>query len=238
MNMILLSSLKKILHKHIKRTPINTVYLRGRLSPDEQKFLKEGSLEKKIELRALNRKLDSFKKENRPLVIEIGFGNGGHLLWLARKNPESVVFGIEMYMVGVIKVLRQAARDGLSNVYVSSDDARSVMSKVSDDSANKIYVLFPDPWPKKKHNKRRLLKIDFIKVLISKLVSGGTLTLATDWEDYGVEIREDLERCQREGLVNLIKCEVWERESIYSTTFAKRAIGEDREIFIYTALKK
>ena len=120
-----------------------------------------------------------------PLHLEIGFGNGEALAAMALAYPQNNYLGIEVHRPGVGVLLRQLDAEGIPNVRVASTDAREMLEQRMPDAAlDAVYILFPDPWHKLRHHKRRLVQPAFIALLRRKLKPGGTLHLATDWEDY------------------------------------------------------
>lgn len=129
-----------------------------------------------------------------PTVVEIGFGNGLSLAEMAEAAPENDYLGIEVHDPGVGSLLVQVKRRELTNVRVSKSDAVEVFAQqIADASLDRIQIFFPDPWHKKRHHKRRLIQPDFVGVLVGKLVEGGALHVATDWENYAEHILEVLE---------------------------------------------
>jgi tRNA (guanine-N7-)-methyltransferase len=136
-----------------------------------------------------------------PMHVEIGFGNGVALADMAGQHPENNYLGIEVHRPGVGTLLRRLATDGLSNVRIISADATEVLARqIPDDSFSAIYLFFPDPWPKQRHHKRRLVQSDFTALAQRKLKIGGTLHLATDWTDYAEQMLAVL--TNTEGLEN------------------------------------
>ncbi len=134
-------------------------------------------------------------------VLEIGFGDGEALVQLAREHPDKNHIGIEVHRPGVGHLLLQLKKHQLENVRVwLGDVVDSLGSVYPDQSFDRINLFFPDPWPKKKHHKRRLLQAGFVDQMISKLKPGGVFHFATDWEDYAVEALRKLE--QHPALVN------------------------------------
>ena len=126
-----------------------------------------------------------------PLVVEIGFGNGDNLLALARREPERNFLGIEVHRAGVGHLMHQAAEADLRNLRVACHDAVEVLSQqLAPGSVDEVLILFPDPWHKTRHHKRRLIQPEFVDLLASRLRPGGLLNLATDWEPYAVHMVE------------------------------------------------
>jgi tRNA (guanine-N7-)-methyltransferase len=112
--------------------------------------------------------------------LEIGFGGGEHLLAQARRHPEVGFIGCEPFLNGVVKLLAGIAREGLANIRVLADDGRPLLAALASGSIARAFVLFPDPWPKKRHHKRRLIAPETLDQLARVLIPGGELRLATD----------------------------------------------------------
>lgn len=120
-----------------------------------------------------------------PKILEIGFGMGAATAEIARNHPENDYLGIEVHTPGVGNLLRLIEEQGLSNLRVIQHDAVEVLrDMVADAALDGVHIFFPDPWPKKRHHKRRLLQAEFVRLLCAKLKPGGYLHFATDWEEY------------------------------------------------------
>ncbi len=120
-----------------------------------------------------------------PKILEIGFGMGAATAEIARNHPESDYLGIEVHTPGVGNLLRLIEEQSLSNLRVIQHDAVEVLrDMVADAVLDGVHIFFPDPWPKKRHHKRRLLQAEFVRLLCAKLKPGGYLHFATDWEEY------------------------------------------------------
>ncbi|GGI86314.1 tRNA (guanosine(46)-N7)-methyltransferase TrmB [Legionella impletisoli] len=118
-------------------------------------------------------------------IVEIGFGMGSSLFAMAKAQPQTNFIGIEVHRAGVGSLVADLHEHELGNVRIASFDAVEVMNNNLPDNALKgIQIFFPDPWPKKRHHKRRLIQSDFISLLVKKLKSGGFIHCATDWQDY------------------------------------------------------
>jgi tRNA (guanine-N7-)-methyltransferase len=128
------------------------------------------------------------------LAVEIGFGSGAHLAALAQERPQTDFLGIEVHRPGVGRLLQELAAAGLNNVRVICADAVEVLrSGLAAQSVDQFFILFPDPWPKKRHHKRRLIQPEFVGLLVRALRSGGHLHLATDWAEYAQHMLAVLE---------------------------------------------
>ena len=135
--------------------------------------------------------LDSVFGRAAPRVLEIGFGNGETLVEQAAANPSTDFIGIEVHEPGVGHCLLRAHAAGISNLRLSRHDAIDVLRhQIPDASLRRINLYFPDPWPKKRHHKRRILQHDFLQMLSRKIEPGGTFHIATDWQDYAEQIDE------------------------------------------------
>ncbi len=124
-----------------------------------------------------------------PTVMDIGTGMGGSCIAMASEHPENNYLAIEVHRPGVGSLLRQAHDDDLENVRVSSHDVIEVLQyQIPPKSLDEIYIFFPDPWPKKRHFKRRLINPEFLRLLASRLKSHARVFIATDWGDYAESI--------------------------------------------------
>ena len=125
-----------------------------------------------------------------PVILEIGFGNGDALRASAMANPQNNYLGIEVHRPGIGTLLRHLETGGTENVRVMHADAVEVLkTTIPDDSLAAVRLFFPDPWPKKRHHKRRLVQPEFAELVWRKLKPGGYFHLATDWEEYAAQMR-------------------------------------------------
>jgi len=116
--------------------------------------------------------------------VEIGFGGAEHLLWQAEHNPHVTLLGVEPFLNGVAKAVRGIAEKKLTNVKLHRGDARDVLTVLPDGCLDSVFVLFPDPWPKVRHHKRRIINADFIKELYRVIRPGGRFRFASDIVHY------------------------------------------------------
>jgi tRNA (guanine-N7-)-methyltransferase len=129
-----------------------------------------------------------------PRVLEIGFGMGQSLVEMAAADPGSDFIGIEVHTPGVGKLMHTLLERDVHNVRAYCHDAVEVLRDcIPDASLDTVQVFFPDPWHKKRHQKRRLIQLPFVELLATRLKPGGTLHLATDWENYAQQMMEVLE---------------------------------------------
>jgi tRNA (guanine-N7-)-methyltransferase len=141
--------------------------------------------------------LDQLFGRTAPRSVEVGFGNGEHLLERALAQPERDFLGLEVHPPGVGHLLLATAEAGASNVRIIAHDAVEVLqSQISLQSLDEVQLLFPDPWPKKRHHKRRLVQPQFVALVATRLRAGGRFHLATDWEPYAEEMLTVLGACE------------------------------------------
>jgi tRNA (guanine-N7-)-methyltransferase len=133
-------------------------------------------------------------KSPQKLTVEIGFGMGDSLLEMAKESPEQNFLGIEVHQPGVGKLLNGIAENELTNLKLICHDAREILeSGLPDHCIDRLLLFFPDPWHKKRHNKRRLVQPEFIELLLRKLNKKAELHFATDWQAYAEHMMEVLE---------------------------------------------
>jgi len=157
-----------------------------KLSPRQTSLLEEGLSEFALDLSvpAPARIENLFPDSVDEVWLEIGFGGGEHLLWQAAHSPNIGFLGCEPFIDGVVKVIDGARRDNLANIRLYSDDARDVLAWLPDACLARAFILFPDPWPKKRHIKRRLVQPELIASLARILAPGAELRMGTDIADY------------------------------------------------------
>jgi len=117
-------------------------------------------------------------------ILEIGFGGGEHLAHQAAQTPDARFIGIEPFLNGVASCLRHIEEAGVQNVRLHQGDARDVIARLPDACLDRVYILFPDPWPKTRHHKRRLIQPDFVAELARVMKPGAEVRFATDWANY------------------------------------------------------
>lgn len=177
-----------------KRRIRSFVRREGRLTPGQQKALDRWLPEFGLPEGDEELDLASLFGRVAPTVLEIGFGNGDTLLELATRHPDWNFIGLEVHRPGVGHLLKRAGERGLGNIRVSDEDAVEVLAeRIPPDSLHRVMLYFPDPWPKKRHHKRRIVQPGFVQLVASRLASGGEFHLATDWAPYAEWMHEILE---------------------------------------------
>ena len=128
-----------------------------------------------------------------PLAIETCFGNGAALAHLAKSHPTWNCLGVDVYRPGFGALILACERDGLDNVRIADAEVLGLLRRLEPGTVHRVSAFFPDPWPKKRHHKRRLVNEDFAAAATACLEVGGTLHLATDWDDYAAQMIDVLD---------------------------------------------
>lgn len=171
--------------------------------------------------------LDDRFGRSAPLIIEIGSGIGEATAALAARRPEANILALEVWRPGVAHTLGLLAEAGVDNVRLLSVDAVwSLENLVAPDSLLELWTFFPDPWPKKRHHKRRLVSPEFARLAASRLRPGGAWRLATDWAEYAEQMLEVLDA---EPTLAGGRVERWSERPV--TKFERKGLEVEREIF-------
>jgi tRNA (guanine-N7-)-methyltransferase len=160
------------------------------LSPRQQALLADDYPDVALDLSHPPRSLprDFFSPPVEDVWLEIGFGGGEHLLWQAQRNPNVGLIGCEPYQDGIVKVLKAIKQGELSNIRLHGDDARAVLRWLPPESIGRAFILFPDPWPKTRHHKRRLVSEATLDELSRVMRPKAELRIATDHSEYAAWI--------------------------------------------------
>jgi len=207
---------------------------RGRMSRTDREILEKVLPCFEIRTGGLIDPVEVFGR-HAPLYVEIGFGNGDFLSEKVTLTPEADFIGIEIFITGAAKLLKKVmnASGDLcpKNLRVFIDDSRRVLHRhIPDESIDGVYILFPDPWPKKRHNKRRLINPGFARLLHSRLKENGFVTTATDHHGYAEEIVRSFSEGFRPSGTE-------DPSGIMRTKYAGRALAEGRHIHTATFRK-
>ncbi len=166
----------------------------GRMTPSQQNALEQQWPTFGLELTDGLLDFQQLFGNDNPVIMEIGFGMGDSLITMAKTMPENNYLGIEVHKPGVGRLLNNAQNEGLTNLKVFADDAIEVMAQcIPDHSLGGVQLFFPDPWHKKKHNKRRIVQPKFAQDIRQKLAPNGIFHMATDWEPYAEHMMEVME---------------------------------------------
>jgi tRNA (guanine-N7-)-methyltransferase len=180
------------MHRAIRSYVIRT----GRITPAQQRALGEHWPHFGVEFEPRVLDLAQLFGRVAARTLEIGFGNGEHLLQRALAQPERDFIGVEVHRPGIGHLLLAAARADVGNLRLIAHDALEVLQQqIAPGSLDEVQLLFPDPWPKKRHHKRRIVQHEFVALVASRLAAGGHLHLATDWEPYADEMLQVLGGC-------------------------------------------
>lgn len=214
----------------ILKREVKTYVLRaGRMTAAQEKAYEELAPSYCIPFE--NKKLnfiDIFGNTN-PIVVEIGFGMGDATAEIAKANPDVNYIGIEVHTPGVGKLLSQIKKYELKNLYIIEYDAMEVLQEmIADNSVNGFHIFFPDPWPKKKHHKRRMLQRPRTNLIASKLSKGGYLYFVTDWLEYAEFALEELNLTN--GLKNKYEGFAEPQPWRTQTKFERKGLNADRPI--------
>ena len=177
-----------------RRTVRSFVKRAGRLTPSQQRALEELWPAWGIDYSDAALDLDSVFGRRAPRVVEIGFGNGDSLVQMAAANPGMDFLGVEVHEPGVGHCLLRLQEMGVVNLRLIMHDAVDVLEdQLPPASIARLNLYFPDPWPKKRHHKRRIVSDRFLDLVASRLEPGGMLNIATDWENYAEHIDATLD---------------------------------------------
>jgi tRNA (guanine-N7-)-methyltransferase len=215
--------------KHNKKSIRSFVKRSGRLTKSQKNALQDYSSNYILDTNNTNTDLKAyFDSDQHNLVIEIGFGDGAALIESALKNPDKNFIGIEVYGSGLGQCLNKIDKHKIKNIRLIYGDAVEVFEQfITKKSVEKINILFPDPWPKKRHHKRRLINKRFLALLSKSLINKGIVNVSTDWEDYAQQIELTFKESNQ---FKEIKSELRNLK----TKFEKRGIKLGHKIFNYS----
>lgn len=166
--------------------------------------------------------------KERTSILEVGFGDGENIIHFAKNNLDKRFYGVEVYRSGLATAAKKIHKLGLENITLIEGDVKELVSKIKEPSFDYIFFLFPDPWPKKKHKKRRLLKNIFMENLGQIIKPEGKVIIKTDWEDYAYELSEEfkvkIEKTDFDSIKGLVPIE---------TKYERKGLKEGRKIFTY-----
>ena len=172
------------------------------------------------------------KSNFKKIILEIGFGNGENLINLAKESSQNLYIGSEVYMAGIGQVLGAINANELTNIRLITGDIRLLIDKINESVFDEVLIICPDPWPKLKHHKRRMINSEFLDSIYKVLNSDGHLFMSTDWENYAESINESINQNSDFKILNSSPY-----ENITLTKFQQRAIEEGRKIYPFSLQK-
>ena len=210
--------------------PIRTFVLRkGRITEAQKKAYAEYAPRWCIPYKMQPISFTEMFANDHPVIIEIGFGMGVATAEIAAQNPEINYIGIEVFQAGVGKLLNEIEQRGLKNIRIIEHDAIEVLEyMIPDTSIAGFHIFFPDPWQKRRHHKRRLVRRTHTDLLAQKLASGGYLYMVTDWLPYAQSALEELTATKT--LTNRYESFAPRQDWRPETKFERRGINEERAI--------
>jgi tRNA (guanine-N(7)-)-methyltransferase len=222
------------------RREVRSFVLRqGRFTPAQQRAFDERWPRFGLDFSGEPRDLDATFGRDAHKVLEIGFGNGAALRFAAQQDPSRDYIGLEVHAPGVGRLLNALADDNADHVRLYHHDAVEVLEKeIADGALDEVRIYFPDPWHKKRHNKRRLIQPGFAELLVRKLRPGGRLHCATDWEDYAEQMWDVLDATP--GLVNRagprgsVPRPDWRPQTHFETRGQKLGHGVEQRLLMMT----
>jgi tRNA (guanine-N7-)-methyltransferase len=204
------------------------VQRKGRITKSQEKnllSLPEYEISSYLEIQKAK---NNFEK----VILEIGFGNGENVFKFAKNNRENLYIASEVYMSGIGQLLGDVINNDLNNVKIVTGDIRLLLEDVTKPIFDHVVIICPDPWPKLKHHKRRMLNNDFLDLIHKTIKDDGHLFMSTDWKNYAESIEEAID--QNEGFIAL-KGSIYKEADL--TKFQQRAVREGRKIYPFS-LKK
>jgi tRNA (guanine-N7-)-methyltransferase len=217
---------------------IKTFVLRsGRMTDAQKRAISDFGDKYMIAYRPEPLDLRGLFDERKPLVVEIGFGMGAATWQIARDRPQFNYLGIEVHSPGVGRLIMEIRDKGLENLKIIQHDAVEVLSAmIPEESLAGLHIFYPDPWPKKRHHKRRLMRRPIVDLMIGRLAPGAYLYFVTDIEDYACSTMELLSAC--DGIENAYQGFAPRVEWRPETKFELKAKKADREAFELFFIKK
>jgi tRNA (guanine-N7-)-methyltransferase len=196
---------------------------RGRITRSQEKnlkFVEDFSINNENDLQNI---INKFEK----VVLEIGFGDGENVAHMAKSNPNNLYIASEVYLSGIGSLLGKIIKDNIKNILVYQGDIRHLLSNLNHEYFDGVIIICPDPWPKAKHHKRRLITNDFLKLIYNLVKKDSFIFISTDWEDYANSIEESIVSSRK------YTNEEISLEGLQKTKYQIKADKEGRKIFSY-----
>ncbi len=176
--------------------------------------------------------VEDFSKHFDKCYLEIGFGNAENIIFQAINNPNSLFIGSEVYMSGIGTLVSSIKENNINNIKIFSDDIRLLLDQSPKKVFDAVIIICPDPWPKEKHHKRRLINKSFLKMVHDFMKDDSNVYISTDWENYAKSISELFEKNK---LFKLSSNKSFQKESL--SKFERRGKDEGRELFEFNYKK-
>ena len=170
--------------------------------------------------------VENFSKQFDKCYLEIGFGNAENIIFQAINNPSSLFVGSEVYMSGIGTLVSSIKENNISNIKIFSDDIRLLLDQSPKKVFDSVIIICPDPWPKEKHHKRRLINKSFLKMVHDFMKDDSNVYISTDWENYAESISESFEKNK---LFKPSLNKSFQKDSL--SKFERRGKDEGRELF-------
>ena len=196
------------------------------------KIIKNNDCLKLIDYYSYERKKEFILNTNKKINLEIGFGSGEFIFYRATRDKENIYIGSEVYTPGIVKLINNINRHNMNNILIYQGDARDLLNQIPNQFFYNIYILFPDPWPKKKHHKRRLINKNFLEYLLSKFSSN--LFIVTDHLNYAENILYDILKTNK---FKLDKMKI-SNKVFFKTNFEAKALQKSNNIFNFALSHK
>jgi len=178
------------------------------------------------------------EKLSNKVYLDIGFGYGESTIKLALDNPDVTIIACEAYVNGIANLIREIEKHKITNIRIFNGDARLLLEQLKDSSIDKVFVLFPDPWPKKRHHKRRIITLPFLKLIYSKLKTKGTFLFASDITSYVEWTLEHIKKSKKFTISSLDLKDYQEQPKWWVLTkYQQKAIREGRESYFVETTK-
>jgi|AACY02.17.fsa_nt_gi tRNA (guanine-N7-)-methyltransferase len=185
-----------------------------------------------IDYYSYDRQKEFILNTNKKINLEIGFGSGEFIFYRAKRDKENIYVGSEVYNPGIVKLINNINRNNIDNVFIYQGDVRDLLNHIPNQFFYNIYILFPDPWPKKKHHKRRLINKSFLQYLFDKFSSN--LFIVTDHANYAENILHDI---LKNDEIKLDKMKI-SNKVFFKTNFEAKALQKSNNIFNFALSHK
>ena len=176
--------------------------------------------------------VEDFSKHFDKCYLEIGFGNAENIIFQAINNPSYLFIGSEVYMSGIGTLVSSIKENNINNIKIFSDDIRLLLDQSPKKVFDSVIIICPDPWPKEKHHKRRLINKSFLKMVYDFMKDDSNVYISTDWENYAENISESF---KKNKLFKLSSNKSFQKESL--SKFERRGKDEGRELFEFNYKK-